>query len=76
MLEWEQAQAGRELKVRKKDQLPLLLKAEANDASVTEIDLENEGLTDKDGVWLGKMLSSNTHVVKIKCVSSGWGSCA
>ena len=71
MLKWEQAQAGRELKVTKKDQLPLLLKAEANDASVTEIDLSSGLLTDKDGVWLGKMLSSNTHVVKIKCVSSG-----
>ena len=69
MLKWEQAQAGRELKVTKKDQLPLLLKAEANDASATEIDLSRGVLTDKDGVWLGKMLSSNTHVVKIKCAN-------
>ena len=72
LLRWEQAGAGRTLEVDLKDKLPLLLKAEENDPSVTELDLSECNLTDACCIiWLHKMMASNTHLRSLKCVCYG-----
>ena len=65
---WEQADDGRKLEVDLKDMLPLLLMAEENDPSVTELDLSECNLTDACCRWLHKMMASNRHLRSLKCV--------
>ena len=69
LLRWEQAAPGRALKVGAKKELPNLLKAQANDASVTSINLNSSSLGPECGAWLAQVLESNTFVTKIRFVS-------
>ena len=66
LLKWEQAAPGRKLEINKKDQLPLLLKAQENDPAVTDIDLENADVTPPDGAWLAGLLKVNRVITKVK----------
>ena len=66
LLKWEQAAPGRKLEINKKDQLPLLLKAQENDPAVTDIDLESADLTPSDGAWLAGLLKVNRVITKVK----------
>jgi hypothetical protein len=66
LLQWEQDSPDRTLKIQAKRALPLLLSAQANNASVTEIKLNSAMLTPQCGLWLAKMLKGNGFVQSLE----------
>jgi hypothetical protein len=66
LLQWEQDSPDRTLKIEAKKALPSLLSAQADDASVTEIKLDNVNLTPQCGLWLAKMLKGNGFVQSLE----------